>query len=44
MVVWALSVEYQDQSFTASWFAALCVAEWNNLLRAKGLLSPQVRG
>ena len=41
--VWALSVEYQDQSFTASWFARLCIAQWNDLLRARGLLRSKPR-
>jgi hypothetical protein len=37
--VWALSVEDDSLSFTASWFAALCIAEWNKLLREHGVLA-----
>jgi hypothetical protein len=43
MTVWALSVEYQDQSYTASWFAGMCISEWNKFLRANGLLTSRVR-
>lgn len=38
MVVWELSVEYQGQSYTAAWFAGMCIAEWNKLLRENKLL------
>jgi hypothetical protein len=37
--VWALSVEYESVSYTASWFAALCIAEWNKFLRVNRVLA-----
>ncbi|PYN68015.1 MAG: hypothetical protein DMD93_12530 [Candidatus Rokuibacteriota bacterium] len=37
-VVWELSVEYQDQSYTAAWFAGMCISEWNQFLREHKLL------
>jgi hypothetical protein len=35
--VWELSVEYEGQSYTASWFARLCILEWDRFLRKEKL-------
>ena len=39
--IWALSVEYDSVSYTASWFARLCIAEWNRFLGENGLLTSE---
>ena len=43
-VVWELTVEFQGNSYTAAWFTGLCIAEWNKLLREKGLLPRRPKG